>query len=91
MQYRMADASFRFEMGSERMDLSPWISDIKGEFSASMIFQFCHLWVERLRHSMSEAPDSFRWIWTDSGTYTATTAYKAFFAANSRLLGAEQL
>lgn len=75
------------------LDQGRWITDLRGSFSASMIFQFCALWVamKRTRGSMTEEQDKFRWIWTESGVYSAKTAYLAFFEGKTSMPGAEQL
>uniref|UniRef100_A0A453F716 Uncharacterized protein n=1 Tax=Aegilops tauschii subsp. strangulata TaxID=200361 RepID=A0A453F716_AEGTS len=70
-----------------------WISNIKGEFTAAMIFQFCQLWVavNHRRAVMTDSADNFRWIWTSSGGYSARTAYRTLFEGLTRIPGAERL
>jgi hypothetical protein len=65
---------------TEALDNGAWIKDITGALSIPAIVQYLHL---RARvdevQLQSGVNDKTVWKWTSSGTYTASSAYAAFF------------
>ena len=56
-----------------------WIRDIQGGLSVSALRDYIRLWHALNRVALSGEPDRFRWKWTTSGDYTASSAYRAMF------------
>ena len=56
-----------------------WVQDIRGALGPAAMVQYIQLW-RLVRHTtLSNEPDTLRWRWTSSATYTASSCYKALF------------
>jgi hypothetical protein len=69
-----------------------WIRDISGPLTIPMIVQYLHL-RQQLEgvHLDSVVEDRLSWRWSQSGAYSASSAYGAMFLGSSELLGVKQL
>jgi len=69
-----------------------WIQDITGTLTAQALYEYILLWeaVEdvQLRHGIE---DSIRWKWTPDATYSARSAYQAFFIGSAQFAGARPI
>ncbi|KAF8691212.1 hypothetical protein HU200_040332 [Digitaria exilis] len=69
-----------------------WISDIKGRLTVPALVQYIFLWHSlgrcQLRTGME---DVIQWRWTTTGTYSARSAYRAFFEGSTRFVMAKPL
>ncbi|KAG2653053.1 hypothetical protein PVAP13_1NG423319 [Panicum virgatum] len=69
-----------------------WIQDITGMLTAQALYEYILLWeaVEdvQLRHGVE---DSIRWKWTPDATYSARSAYQAFFIGSAQFAGARPI
>lgn len=68
-----------------------WVRDIKAGLTAQVILEYLRVWDLLDGRVLSDRPDSFRWKWTSSGQYSASSAYRAFFLGLTEQLGAKQL
>jgi hypothetical protein len=68
-----------------------WVRDIGGILSIDATLEFLKLWEAVRLSPPAGGEDSFRWKWTGSGSFTARTAYHAFFYGRTTLLGTAQL
>ncbi|WVZ67115.1 hypothetical protein U9M48_016241 [Paspalum notatum var. saurae] len=66
-----------------------WVSDIKGEVSEALLFEYVEVW-EKVRQIilLDGKQDIFRWRWEPNGTYSASSAYRACFTGSVRFQGA---
>jgi len=69
---------------AEALIQKQWIRDIQGGFSVPAIRDYVRLWHILAEISLNDEPDCFRWKWTASGTYTASSAYMAMFIGTVR-------
>ncbi|KAE8778281.1 hypothetical protein D1007_48866 [Hordeum vulgare] len=61
------------------LHLRSWVHDIRGAFGSATMVQYVDLWC-LVRHTpLSSMPDMLSWRWTASGTYSASSCYKALF------------
>jgi hypothetical protein len=69
-----------------------WAREIAGALTAPVLCQFLSVW-ELLRNVTLDPllSDRFVWKWSSDGKYSASSAYRAFFAGSSELLGAREL
>jgi hypothetical protein len=65
-----------------------WVRDIKVGLTLQVILEYLRLWDLMERRNLSDQPDTFRWKWTSSGQYFASSHYKAFFLGLTEQLGA---
>ncbi|KAM0919191.1 hypothetical protein ACQ4PT_008386 [Festuca glaucescens] len=65
-----------------------WTTAIAGELSIDAVVQYLRLWEAVSTCQLQPGSDSFRWKWTSSGSFTARTAYLAFFEGTTALPGA---
>jgi hypothetical protein len=66
--------------------------DIVGALTTQVLCQFLQVW--QLLHDVNLNPlqtDRFVWKWSPDGKYSASLAYRAFFAGSTSLLGAKEL
>jgi hypothetical protein len=56
-----------------------WARDIQGTLGMHEIGQYLKLWNKVQNIALSDAPDQLLWRWTASGTYSASSCYKATF------------
>lgn len=69
-----------------------WAHEIAGALTALVLSQFLSVW--ELLWNVALDPmlsDWFVWKWSPKGKYSASSAYRAFFAGSSALLGAREL
>ena len=69
-----------------------WVIDIRGALTTQVLCQYLQVW-EMLR-GVTLNPlqsDRFIWRWSADGKYFASSAYRAFFAGLTTLLGAQEL
>jgi hypothetical protein len=69
-----------------------WVRDITAAATTAVLCDYLRVW--RLLRSVTLqplVPDRFVWKWSSSGTYTASSTYRAFFAGSTKLLGASEL
>jgi hypothetical protein len=66
-----------------------WTRDITGALTVAVILEFLQVWdlVDALNLSPHEA-DRFIWKWTADGSYSASSAYRAFFMGRMEMEGA---
>ena len=55
-----------------------------GGLSIAAIKDYVRLWHTLAWITLNDEPDCFRWKWTSSGTYTASSAYRAMFIGTVR-------
>jgi hypothetical protein len=69
-----------------------WTRDITGAPTAAVLGEYFNLWdaLETVQ-LMPHTADRFVWKWNASGTYTASSAYRAFFIGMASLPGARLL
>ena len=69
-----------------------WARDIVGAPTTQVLCQYLRVW-GILRNVILDPlqEDRFVWRWTADGRYSASSAYRAFFAGSSSLLGANEL
>ena len=69
-----------------------WARDVSGALTVQVLREYLQVW-EILRSVQLQAhlPDRFIWKWSADGAYSASSAYRAFFAGSTRLLGAKEL
>ncbi|CAN6312358.1 unnamed protein product [Urochloa humidicola] len=69
-----------------------WITDITGQLSICTILQYFELWAAMARvHLTQGREDTISWKWTVTGTYTARSAYSAFFEGSTWFAGARPI
>ena len=61
-----------------------WIRDIRGGMSVAALRDYVRLWHALNGVVLNDEPDRFRWKWTASGDYTASSAYRAMFIGTVR-------
>lgn len=69
-----------------------WAREIAGALTAPILCQFLSVW--ELLQNVTLDPllsDRFVWKWSSDGKYSTSSAYRAFFASSSVLLGAREL
>lgn len=69
-----------------------WVDEVTGAPTAPVLCDFVDLW-ELLEgiELQPGVPDRFVWRWTPDGTYSASSAYRAFFVGRTQLEGATHL
>lgn len=69
-----------------------WARDITGAPTAIVLCEYIAVWdvVESIE-LMPRTSNRFSWKWTTSGTYTASSAYRAFFTGMTSLVGAKHI
>lgn len=69
-----------------------WISDIKGRLTITTLRQYIFLWHATSRCELRQgAEDIIKWRWTESGTYSARSAYRQYFEGGTRFAAARPL
>ncbi|CAN6193691.1 unnamed protein product [Urochloa humidicola] len=69
-----------------------WIGDIAGQLSIEALLQYFELWDAMTRVNLTQGrEDTISWRWTATGSYTARSAYKAFFEGSTRFAGAKPI
>lgn len=73
--------------------INKWIWQIKCPFSLVVIAQLCLLWerIQRQTLELFDACDVFRWIWTEPGSCSMRTAYRAFFYSLTCMPGVSEV
>lgn len=69
-----------------------WARDIVGAPTVQVLCQYLRVWSiirDLVLHPLQE--DRFVWRWTPDGKYSASSAYRAYFAGSASLLGAKEL
>jgi hypothetical protein len=74
----------------EALNGRQWARDITGAPTVVMLLEYFHVWdtLEMLQLDPL-TPDRYIWRWTPCGTYTASSAYRAFFFGRTPLAGAK--
>ena len=69
-----------------------WARDVTGALTVQVVRDYLKVW-ELLRsvqlHPLQ--PDRFVWKWTADGSFSVSSAYRAFFVGSTKLLGAKEL
>jgi len=74
----------------DALDGRQWTREITGAPTAAVLCEYIHLWDTLETFQLSpHTSDRFIWKWTASGTYTASSAYRAFFIGMTSLPGAK--
>jgi hypothetical protein len=82
----------RKRMAAAALSNGTWIRDISGPLTVPVIGQYLHLRRQLERVSLDPAlDDRISWRWSQSGPYSASSAYGTMFFGSSELLGARQL
>lgn len=69
-----------------------WTRDITGALTASVLIEYVHLWDKVDGIVLTPGtPDRLIWRWSADGVYSSSSAYRAFFAGSTSLLGARQV
>lgn len=69
-----------------------WVADITGALTTQVVCDYLRVWeILRAVTLQPETPGRFVWRWSSSGTYSASSTYRAFFAGSVKLLGATEL
>jgi len=71
------------------MEGDRWVRDITGSRTQQIMLEIVQV-DEKLRAVTltSGIADKFTWKWTSNGQYSSSSAYRAFFAGSTTLLGA---
>ena len=67
----------------KEMENNNWIRSLANISTAVQLEQFTRLWALMQGVLLLPVPDSIRWIWTESGVYTAASAYRCQFAGST--------
>ncbi|XP_071678586.1 uncharacterized protein [Lolium perenne] len=65
-----------------------WATDIVGELSVDAVVQYLRLSAAVVVVPINGGADTFRWKWTEDGTFTVRSAYRMFFHGTTTLPGA---
>lgn len=69
-----------------------WIADITGGLTTQVVCDYLRVWEILCDvHLDPSTPDRFIWKWSSSGSYSASSTYRAFFCGSTELLGAKEL
>jgi hypothetical protein len=69
-----------------------WIRDIQGAPTAHVLCDYVHVWAKVQGVVFDDmVADRFIWRWTADGSYSASSAYRAFFHGMASLRGAAEL
>lgn len=69
-----------------------WIADIRGQLTVAMLEQYIYVWHSTRDCSLRPATeDILKWRWSPSATYSARSAYRAFFEGSTRYALAKPL
>ncbi|KAM0851405.1 hypothetical protein ACQ4PT_052428 [Festuca glaucescens] len=68
-----------------------WATAIEGDLSIDTVVQYLRLWDDVTACQLQIGNDSFRWKWTSSGSFTARSAYLAFFGGTTAMPGAAHI
>jgi len=69
-----------------------WVRDIQGAPTAQVLCDYVVVWAKVDGVVFDDlTSDRFIWRWTTDGTYSASSAYRAFFIGMSFLRGAKEL
>ena len=60
-----------------------WATDIQGTIGIQEIGEYLLTWQRIEQITLTDEPDSMRWLWSVSGTYTAHSAYLAMFQGST--------
>ena len=60
-----------------------WIRDIHGSLGPAATIEYFDLWRRIQQVQLSDMPDKISWKWTQSGKYSASSAYKALFLGST--------
>jgi len=74
------------------LEADRWVRDITGSRTQHIMLEIVQV-DEKLR-AVTLSPgiaDKFTWKWTSDGQYSSSSAYRAFFAGSTTLLGAKEL
>ena len=74
------------------MEGERWVRDISGSRTQQIMLEIVQV-DDKLR-AVTLTPgvaDNFTWRWTSDGQYSSSSAYRAFFAGSTTLLGAREL
>lgn len=73
----------------DALNETQWARDITGAPTAAVLIEYFRVWDTMQMVQLDPlSPDRYVWKWTDSGTYTASSAYRAFFLGRKGLPGA---
>jgi hypothetical protein len=67
-----------------------WARDIIGVPTMAVLYEYVELWEAPENVSLQPSAGSSIWKWTESGQYTALSAYRSFIG-RTVLLGAKEL
>jgi hypothetical protein len=76
---------------AQALDGDAWVAAIRGAPSVPAIVEFMLTWERVQQVVLGEAPDTVTWKFSASGTYTAKSAYQAFFLGRVRAMEATDL
>ena len=69
-----------------------WVRDIQGAPIAQVLCDYVVVWAKVDGVVFDDlTSDRFIWRWTTDGTYSASSAYRAFFIGMTSLRGAKEL
>jgi hypothetical protein len=69
-----------------------WVRDIRGARTAHVLCDYVLVWEKVQGVTFDDlSSDRFIWRWTADGTYSASSAYRAFFVGMATLRGAKEL
>ena len=69
-----------------------WLRDCGPNLNAAALLEFLFLWVALRAVRLDEGvEDKFIWTWEKSGCYSARSAYRAFFAGQTKAEGVKQI
>ena len=69
-----------------------WARDIQGPHTAEVLCDYVVVWEKVVGVDLDDLTSNrFIWRWTVDGTYSASSAYRAFFIGMTSLRGAKEL
>lgn len=76
---------------ADAMHNRSWVRDITGAITGQVILEIFRLQARLEDVHLDTAPDRFIWKCNATGTFSTSSAYKAFFLTQTEVLGARQL
>ncbi|KAK1665688.1 hypothetical protein QYE76_053847 [Lolium multiflorum] len=70
---------------SEALHEQRWVADLRGRVTSQLLLAFVSLWLAVAElHPLPDTADTFLWRCTESGSYSASSAYRLQFLGSTR-------
>lgn len=76
---------------AEGVERQAWVNSVSPNLCNEGILQFLALWEHANQVFLTDGEDSFHWMWSPSGVFSARSAYLAFFAGRIGMDGADPI